>query len=76
MKATTTKKSLEREDSLYREFRSLTSDRRRQVALRILHDERVLQDLYDHFLIQEALRETGRNVSWPSHLRRRKSSGR
>ncbi len=67
---------MEREDSVYREFRSLASDRRRRVALRILRDERVLQDLYDHFLIQETLRETGRNVSWPSYLRRRKSSGR
>jgi hypothetical protein len=76
MKATATSKSLEREDSVYREFRSLASDRRRRVALRILRDERVLQDLYDHFLIQETLRETGRNVSWPSYLRHRKSSGR
>lgn len=43
----------------YKTFRSMDSDARRQLALRILKDEPILEDLYDHFLIQEAERERG-----------------
>ncbi len=61
--------------SIYREFCRLDRDRRRRVALRILHDEKVLEDLFDHFLIQEALRGNGRSISWGTYRRRRKASG-
>jgi hypothetical protein len=54
---------------VYRAFRRLDRDKRRQVALRILRDQRVLADLYDHFLIDEALREGGRNTSWHAYRR-------
>jgi hypothetical protein len=40
------------------------------VALRILHDQRVIADLYDHFLIQESLHERGRSTSWQTYRRR------
>jgi len=46
----------------YRAFLRLDRDRRRSVALRILREKRVLPDLYDHFLIQEARREPGRKT--------------
>jgi hypothetical protein len=62
-----------RATEIYRAFRRLDGDKRRQVALRILRDQRVIADLYDHFLIQEAFRERGRSMSWQAY-RRRKSA--
>jgi hypothetical protein len=44
--------------------------------LQILRNEEVLADLYDHFLIQEAVREKGRSVSWKSYLRAKSSRSR
>ena len=58
----------------YRTFLSLGREDRRSVALRILRDKRVFGDLYDHFLIQEALRAPGRDVSWENYRRRNKST--
>ena len=58
----------------YRTFLRLGREDRRSVALRILRNQRVLDDLYDHFLIQDALREPGPNVSWENHLRPNKST--
>ena len=55
---------------VYGAFRRLDRDKRRQVALRILHDQRVIADLYDHFLIQESLHERGRSPSWQTYRRR------
>jgi hypothetical protein len=52
----------------YRAFLSLDRERRRRVALRILQNQRVLSDLYDHFLIQEALREPGKRTLWRDYL--------
>jgi hypothetical protein len=46
------------------------------VALRILRDEEVLADLYDHFLIREAVEERGRSVAWKSYRRKRAISTR
>ena len=57
------------ESEIYRAFRSLARDKRREVALRILRDQRILADLYDHFLIQEALQEVGRDTSWRTDRR-------
>jgi len=44
----------------YRAFLALDRGRRNQ---------EILADLYDHFLIREAMREKGRSVSWKSYLR-------
>ena len=44
------------------------------MALRTLRSQRVLNDLYDHFLVQDARREPGPNVSWENHLRPNKST--
>ncbi|HEY6291076.1 MAG TPA: hypothetical protein VI455_05865 [Terriglobia bacterium] len=53
----------------YEAFRKLSRSRRREVALDILRDQKVLADLYDHFLIQEALRESGRSIPWKTYRR-------
>jgi hypothetical protein len=58
----------------YRSFLKLGRDDRRNVALRILRNQKVLADIYDHFLIQEALREPGSNVSWEAYLQSNKPS--
>ena len=47
----------------YKAFRSMDSGSRRCLAVRILKDEALLEDLYDHFLIQEAENEKG--VAFP-----------
>lgn len=60
-----------RATEIYRAFRRLDGDKRRQVALRILRDQRVIADLYDHFLIQEAFRQRGRSTSWHAYRRRK-----
>ena len=60
----------------YRAFVRLGPEPRRRVALRILRDQRVLADLYDHFLIQEALGEPGRRTSWRAYLQRRRTASR
>jgi hypothetical protein len=46
------------------------------VALRILRDEEVLADLYDHFLIREAAEERGRSVAWKPYRRKQAISTR
>jgi len=51
-----------REAEVFRAFRRLDRNKRRCLALRILRDQRVLADLYDHFLIQEAIREKGESA--------------
>lgn len=58
------------ESKIYRAFRNLAQDERHKMALRILRDQRVLSDLYDHFLIQESLSERGRATSWRAYRRR------
>ena len=57
------------ESEIYRAFRRLAREGRRKVALRILRDQRILSDLYDHFLIHKALRERGKSVSWQAFRR-------
>lgn len=58
-----------RRGKVFRDFRGLEREQRRDLALRILRDERVLADLYDHFLIRESLRERGRSTSWRTYRR-------
>jgi len=48
----------------YKAFIRLGRERRRQVALRIRRDQKMLVDLYDHFLIQRSLAEPGASVAW------------
>ncbi|HEY3303265.1 MAG TPA: hypothetical protein VGL70_06985 [Candidatus Binatia bacterium] len=55
----------------YKAFRSMDSASRRRLALRILKDEALLEDLYDHFLIQEAEKEKGRSIPWEEYLDKR-----
>jgi hypothetical protein len=55
----------------YKAFRSMAADSRRRLALRILKDEALLGDLYDHFLIQEAEKEKGRSIPWEEYLEKR-----
>ena len=62
-----------REQEVFRAFQRLDARRRRRVALRILRDQRILGDLYEHMLIEEALRERGKSASWDAYLRRRKT---
>ncbi len=69
-------KARNRDGDFYRAFLRLDRDRRRSVALRILHDQKVLADLYDHFLIQEALGEGRRRTSWRAYLGRRRTASR
>jgi hypothetical protein len=52
---------------VYRLFLRLRPGERRSVALRIVRDEEVLTDLYDHFLIREAVEERGHSVAWESY---------
>ncbi len=66
-------KASKRSSDFYRTFLGLDRERRRRVALNILRNQKVLADLYDHFLIQNALREPGRSTSWKSYLRRKHS---
>lgn len=61
---------------LYRAFLGLDRERRKRVALRILRNQRVLADLYDHFLIEQSLNEPGRNTSWQTYLRGKNSRAR
>ncbi len=62
-----------RELEVFRAFQRLDARRRRRVALRILRDQRILADLYDHILIEEVLRERGRSKAWNTYIRRRKT---
>jgi hypothetical protein len=56
--------------NVYASFRKLNSRRRRDVVLRILKDEKVLADLYDHLLIKQAMDEPGESVAWRRGRRR------
>ncbi len=63
-------------ETIYRAFKGLDRNRRADVALRILRDQNVLADLYDHFLIQEALSEGGRRTTWRAYLARKRPAVR
>ncbi len=54
---------------VYRDFMRLDRERRRRIAIRILRNQKMLADLYDHFLIQCALDEPGQNIAWESYAR-------
>ena len=43
-------------------------ERQRQIALRILREQKMSRDLYDHLLIQRSLVERGNILAW-EHFR-------
>jgi len=51
-------------ESFYKAFARLDRQRRQEIALRILRDQKMLKDLFDHFLIQRSLAEPGESVPW------------
>ena len=53
---------------VYGAFRKLDSKRRRDLALRILRDEGLLADLYDHLLIKRSMDEPGPSIAWTRDL--------
>ena len=57
------------DNEVYRGFMRLDRERRRRIAMRILGNQRMLADLYDHFLIQRSLDEPGQNLAWESYAR-------
>ena len=61
---------------MYRAFLRLDRESRRGVALRILRNQKILADLYDHFLIQAGLRERGRSIRWEDYLHKKRIPGR
>ncbi|MBI3000468.1 MAG: hypothetical protein HYY46_18745 [Deltaproteobacteria bacterium] len=60
----------------YKAFRSMDAASRRRIALRILKDEAVLEDLYDHFLIQEAQRGQDLIIRAEEKKRKQKTEAR
>ncbi len=62
--------------SLYRAFLALDRHRRKRVALRILGNQRLLADLYDHFLIEQSTSEAGRSTPWRAYRRSKNSPRR
>jgi hypothetical protein len=69
MKASKTVQNRNPESEVYKDFMRLDPARRRRVAVRILRNQKILADLYDHLLIQRSLDEPGKNVTWESYKR-------
>jgi hypothetical protein len=69
MKASKTARTLLAHNTVYRDFKRLDREPRRRIAIRILRDQKMLADLYDHFLIQRSLDEPGQNVDWEAYAR-------
>jgi hypothetical protein len=56
----------------YKAFHSINAASRRCLALRILRDEDLLEDLFDHFLILQAEKEKRRRILWEEYLEKRR----
>ena len=69
MKAAKTARNPTAEAEVYRGFMRLEPARRRRVAVRILRNQKMLADLYDHVLIQRSLHEPGESIAWASYKR-------
>jgi len=69
MKASKTGQNPIADIEIYKGFMRLDPERRRRVAIRILRNQRMLADLYDHFLIQPSLAEPRQNLAWESYAR-------
>jgi len=70
MKAPKTAENRTSEIEVYKNFMRLDSARRRRVAVRILRNQKMLADLYDHMLIQRSLDEPEENLTWESYARK------
>jgi len=69
MKTSKTVDSAVPEAKVYKHFMRLNRERRRRIAVRILRSQKMLADLYDHFLIQRSLDEPGPSLAWESYAR-------
>jgi hypothetical protein len=69
MKALKTARTPLAHNRVYRDFKRLDREPRRRIAIRILRDQKMLADLYDHFLIQRSLDEPGQGVDWEAYAR-------
>ena len=69
MKASKTGQDPNADTEVFRDFMRLDPVRRRRIAMRILRNQKMLADLYDHFLIQRSLDEPGQNLAWESYAR-------
>ena len=69
MKASKTARNPIDDVEVYRDFMRLDGERRRRIAMRILRNQKMLADLYDHFLIQRSLHEPGQNLAWQPYTR-------
>ena len=67
MKASKTGQNQIADIEIYRGFMRLEPERRRRVAMRILRNQKMLADLYGHFLMQRSLDEPGQTVAWESY---------
>ncbi len=68
MRPSKTAKESTAEIEVYKHFMRLDREHRRRMAVRILRSQRVLADLYDHFLIRRSLDEPGSDLAWESYL--------
>jgi len=73
MKPSKTAEQSSSETEVYKHFMRLSRDHRREIAMRILRNQRVMADLYDHFLIQRSLDEPGQSLAWESYSRSRRA---
>ena len=69
MKTSKTVQNPTAEAEVYREFMRLEPARRRRIAVRILRNQKMLGDLYDHVLIQRSFDEPGESIAWASYKR-------
>ena len=65
MKASKRKARIAPEIGFYEHFIRLDRERHRRIAVRILRNQKLMADLYDHSLIRRSLDEPGQNVAWP-----------
>lgn len=56
----------------WKAFGTLRSAERLALAERILRDRRMLDDIYDHFLIEQSKKEKGKSITLDEYLARRK----
>jgi len=63
MKASKTTQPPIADIEVYRDFMRLDREHRRRIAMRILRNQKMLGDLYDHFLIQRSLVMPGNSVA-------------
>jgi hypothetical protein len=69
MKVSKTAQTPIADNEVYRDFMRLDREHRRRIAMRILRNQNMLADLYDHFLIQHSLDEPGQSLAWESYAR-------